>query len=256
MLSEEDKKTIREQEAMIPEIEKTLFQKDWKQEAQQIPVDALPDKEKKILEKYLSESPLQEDEKQILKETLGRYRPAIQKIDPEQTIENIKENIEIVNDEKEFLQLIQEYKQPRTITFNYPLTKDREVRLELEVLPITDSMAVLDIQNNLSLFKDLTTEEANVYAKMQQGVKLNREELIIQEHLQEKINKATQENQKTIIVEFLSMTTKFKDKPQNYESMKQMYSNMDIAYLALLFTRVQEMTGLMDLDVERIFREA
>ena len=51
------------------------------------------------------------------------------------------------------------------------------------------------------------------------------------------------------------MQTKLNE-DSTYESMKELYNRMQIGYRALLFQRVQQMSGLGDIDVDRAFRDA
>ena len=246
----EEGNTLEETES----IQQVLENGEWKDEALQIPLEYLKEADKKIVEDYLQGKAQTVEDINRLQELLAKYRPAIQKIQPKQTIQNLNDNQQLVNDENEFLRLVDEYDTIQTIYFNYPLG-DKILPMKFDVYPITDSQAILNITDNLTFFKDLNDEEMNVYSKIQNHQKLSHEETLIQHSLNKKIEKATQENQKETIVEFLSMQLKFHGKDSSYESMKQVFNRMQIAYLALLFQRVQEMNHLGDMDVERLFHK-
>ncbi|RAP51135.1 MAG: hypothetical protein BZ138_06015 [Methanosphaera sp. rholeuAM270] len=237
------------------EVEQTLLHTEWKNEAKQIPLDSVTPSEKKVLEKCIQEEPLTKEEHILLRETLHRYRQALREYNPEETLQNYENNVQLVDDEKTFLKLVEEFQESQGIIMYYPLG-DRELKLDLLVTPITDSRAVLEIQNNLTLFQDLTEEELLVYNKQEQGKQLSREEQIISTRVQEKIQEQTQERQMDIMIEFLAMQTRFRNSESTYESMKTVYQHMSIGYLALLFQRVQNMSGLGDIETERVFRES
>ena len=235
-------------------IQKELLKKEWIIEARQIPKEALNLGDATIIDKTIKKEQLTPDELTRLKELLDQYRPALTKLQPEDTLENLKDNIEIVEDEKEFLRLVSEYDTVQTIPFNYKL-QGKTIHMTFDVLPITDSISVGQFAENLAFFKDFTEEETRVYDKIQEGQTLSREEMIIQNSLNKKIEKATQENQKEIIVEFLAMQLRFHNKNTSYEEMKEVFNHMHYGYLALLFNKVQEISNLGDVQVENVFQE-
>lgn len=249
-LTEEELKQLVD----ISDIEAELMVTDWKQEAEQIPIEALSSEEQLILLKFLNDNELTNDEQDQLQQILAQYRPAIQKLKPQEQLENLKLNEQIILDEKQFLELEDDFDRIHTVPFSYP-QGNKTIRMHLDIYPISDSQAILDIQNNMSLFKDLTEKESDVYQKMQTGQALTREELLIQENIQNKINKATQENQKEIMVEFLAMQCKFHDCDSSYDDMKKVFTRIPIVYLAVLFQKVQEYSNLSDVNVEEVFRE-
>lgn len=235
-------------------IQDQLLKKEWVEEARQIPREALNLGDAVLLDKVVKEEQLTPDEITRLQELLAQYRPALEKLQPEETIKNMEDNIQLVEDEQEFLRLVEEYDTVETIHFNYKL-HDKTFHLVFDVYPITDSVAVGNISENLSFFRDFSDEEMNVYNKAQQGKNLTREELIIQTKLNKKIEQATQENQKDIMVEFLAMQLKFHGRDTTYEEMKKVLSHIHFGYLALLFQRVQQITNLGDVQVENVFQE-
>lgn len=235
-------------------IQKELLKKEWIIEARQIPKEALNLGDATIIDKTIKQETLTQDELTRLKELLDQYRPALTKLQPEDTMENLKDNIEIVEDEKEFLRLVSEYDTIQTLHFNYPV-RDKTLHVIFDVYPITDSSAITNVTENLSFFRDLSDKEMDVYNKTQEGKQLTREELIIQSELNKKIQKATQENQKEIMIEFLAMQLKFHGKDTSYEEMKQALGHITLGYLALLFQRVQEMSNLGNVQVDKVFQE-
>ena len=236
------------------EIEEEILETDGIEEAKLIPTESVTPEEAILLHRYTHNDRLNSDEREQIKQILRRYRPALYKYNPDEKIATLHKNEEIIHDEKEFLRMEDSFNEVVTIPFNLPVG-DTIHRMHFDVYPITDSQAVLDIQNNLSLFRDLTENEATVYQKMQNCAALSREELIIRESVERKINEATQQNQKQIIVEFLAMQCKFKDCDSSYEDMKQVFSRIPILYLALLFQRVQDISNLSSLDADKVFQE-
>ena len=223
------------QDEAIRELENQLLKTEWKKEAAQIPLDTVNPEEQNVLIKCLNEDELNDTELATLKLTLAKYREAIEKQNPDEIIENVKTNIQLVEDEKTFLKLLDEDQQTKIVTMYYPTTNG-ELKIVLDVEPITDSTAILDLTENLNLFKDLTDEEINIYNeyKNNDNPNLTREEKIIAENVNQKINKLTQEKQYDIMIEFLAHQTHMHGKNTPYEVMKKIYTKMQIAYVALL----------------------
>lgn len=238
----------------VDKVEDRLLDTRGLEEAKQIPLDMVEPEEALILSEYINGT-LPHTQREELKKILQRYRPAIQKYQPVETIKNVKENIELIEDEKAFLELVDTYDEVETITMYYPIG-GVERKMVLDVFPITDSQAILSIQDNLSIFKDLTDKEKEVYNKNQSGTTLTREEEIIITSINKKIEQATKQNELEIVCEFLAMQTKFHGKNSTYEEMLNVYQHMKPAYLALLFQKVQSMQNLDSLDIERVFRES
>lgn len=239
----------------IKELENELLTTEWVKEAEQIPLDKVEKAEQIILIKCINRDYLTEDEKTQLKEILQRYRPAIEKLEPVETLENIKNNIQFVEDEKTFLKLVEDNKKNNIITMYYPLNNEQELKLVFDIYPVTDSQAVLGISENLNFFKDFTEKEINIYNDYKNGAAQTREEIAIAENLNKKIEKLTQEKQVEIMQEFLARQTKFHNKNSSYDEMLKVFQNMQLGYVALLFQKVQNITGLADIEVERVFRE-
>ena len=238
----------------IEEVENDLLQSEGLEEAKLIPLDKISEEEAFLIRRYLDGVELTDIERDKVKEILTRFRPALHKYNPDEMVKNITKNEDIILSEKEFLEMEDTYDDVVTIPFSYP-RGNRIIRMHFDVYPITDSQAVLDIQNNLSMFQDLTEKEANVYQKMQTDEVLSREEQIIKASVEEKINDATRTNTKQIIVEFLSMQCKFAGCDSRYEDMREVFNRIPLLYLALLFQKVQEISKLGNVDTEQVFQE-
>jgi hypothetical protein len=234
-----------------------LSQTTWKTEALQIPLESLQDEQEQvIIIKCINEEPLTDEEMTQLQTILHRYRPAIQKHKPLESIENYHDNIEYVEDEKAFLQLLDEEKKEQTLTMYYPLMDGREARLNLTVKPVTDAQAIMDVSENLNLFKDYTQEELQAFNKYNQGEHVTPEEKAIAEKVQQEIAQANANTIQDTAIEFLALQTSFTGKNSSYEDMKAIYSQMHVGYLLLLFARVREIAHIDDVDTEKIFRQS
>ena len=235
------------------EIESELGKTTWKEEAEQIPIEVLDSMEQLVVLKCINEEQLTEEETGTLQRVLAQYRPAIQKIKPKEQIDTLEDNIQIIEDEKAFLEIIQDYDEIETIPFTCYVGQ-QEVRMKFDLYPITDSQSILDITENLSMFKDFTDNELIVYNKARSGENLTREEMIIKAELDKKIEKLTRENEKELVIEFLASQLKFHGQDSNMEDMKRVFERINTSYLYILFNEVQKRSHMSDINVERVFQ--
>lgn len=240
----------------VDDLVETLLETEWPEEAEQIPLDALNPEEQVIILKCRQKEGLTEDEKEQLQQILAQYRPAIQKLKPQETLETAEKNITLIHDEKQFLKELQKARNEelKEVVMYYP-TKNGELKIPLDCYPITDSQSILDAQSNLDMFKDTT--EQKMYQDYKQGNPQTREEKAIAKKLAERIDKQVTDDSYDIIIEFLSQQTSIKGQPRNPSVMAQAYKTMKVSYLVILMSKVQETIGLnVDINTERVFRES
>lgn len=235
------------------DIEAELMGSDWKEEAEQIPLEALERAEQLVVLKCINEEELTKEETETLQRVLAQYRPAIQKIKPQEQLQNYQDNILLIEDEKTFLELEDDFNKIQVIPFTFYIG-DKQVRMKFDLYPITDSTKITDITENLSMFQDFTEDELVTYNKMQNDEQLTREEILIRARVQQKINKATIENTKQTVVEYLAMQLKFHGKDTSNEAMKKVLGHVPNAYLNALFDEVQRRNHLNDINTDAVFQ--
>ena len=234
-----------------------LSKTKWRIEAMQIPLDDVEcPREQEVLTKCINQEELTKGELDALEGILSKYRPAINEYQPADTLKTYNDNIEYVEDEHAFLELLEREAVDQTLTMYYPLMDGREARLELTVKPITDAKAVMDVGENLDLFKDYTQEEIQAYNDYQMGNSQTPEERAIATRLQQEIATVNADRIKEVAIEFLALQTTFKDKKSSYDDMKAVYNRMQVGYLLLLFAKVKDMTHMDDVETEKIFRQS
>ena len=232
-----------------------LYQTTWKTEALQIPLEDLTDNlERQLVAKCINGDPVNDDELTILEDVLQRYRKAIQEQQPLETIENYEANVEYVDSEQAFLELLDEEEKESELTFYYPLASGKEARIDLTVKPLTDAQAVIEVTDNLQIFNDYTEEETRAFGDYQAGRAQTPEEIAVAKRIETQLATMNAGRVQQAAVEFLSLQTSFKGRDSSYEDMKRIYSRMNVAVLLLLFKRVQDITQMNNLDVEKIFR--
>lgn len=242
-------------EESLQEMEDYLYENDWKAEAREIPLDTVEDEEEKaVLIRYLNDEPLLDSEREILRQVLAGYREVIREVKPSETLSNIEDNIQLVEDEQTFIELLDQQQKERTVTMYIPLDNGKEIKAVIDVNPRVDTQSIIDVQTQLGIFKDLTQDELSLVGEYQNGSNLTREEQAIAQHIQEKITEKTHQNQREMMIEFLAQQTWLHGRKPNPDMMREIYDRMDIAYTALLFQRVWDNAGLGDVHTERVFR--
>lgn len=238
----------------VEDVEATLLKTEWVEEAEQIPLDSLSDGEKIVILKCREKMTLTDAEQEQLQNILGRFRPAIREIKPAEVLENVESNEGLISDIDTFLDVSDKFNEVQELRFPVQMG-DTTVTLWFDVHPIMDSTAVLDL-GRLSLFQDFTQDEFLLYSKKHNGEALTREEEAITKHLEDKLTRLSEVKQKQIILEFLAMQLTFHGHDNTYEEMKNALEHIPFAYITVLFYRVQQMTGVNNVQVEESFQEA
>lgn len=236
-------------------IKRELYATDWRIESKEI-IDIATSEEQNILLRCINQEIPTEQDLTDVGNILIKYRKAIEEQKPTETLTNVEQNIQLVQDEKQFLDLLNKAKQEDTkqLTMYYP-TSDGEIMIELDIHPLTDSTAIIDVNSNLNIFKDLTVEEQEAYTAYNEGRAQTREEKLLAEHVNQKIEERLAEDAVEIMIEFLSHQTSLHGRPRNPELMREAYEKMEIGYLALLTNKVKELSGLnSSIDARRVFR--
>lgn len=238
----------------IDDINMSLLKSEWVQEAMQIPLDLVDSEERYYLEKCINKELFTPDEQEVLQKILSKYRPAILKVKPAETLELLQSNKQLIEDEHTFLEFVDSYNEVQVIPFTFYIG-DTEIKIKFDLYPVTDASIIDDITTNLNLFEDLTRNEQKVHDKIEAGRSLNREELIIQKGLERKARDAEERHMRDILIEYLAVQLKFHNKDSSCDDMRKVFSKLNDTYLALLFTEVQERNHLTDTNLEKCFQE-
>lgn len=258
-MNEENNKTEAQQAREdLYEVKRFLSKKEWILDSKEIPTGDLTLAEQMLIEKLQNKEPLTDDELDQVEEILGRYRSAMNELKPTETLENVEKNIIYVQDEKTLLKLLDEEEEIETVTMYYPLNKDKEVKIQIDIKPLKDSQAILDLQSNLSMFTDttITQEENTIYQRSIRGEELTPEEQQMAQMVAEKVNEQTSGHEMEIVYQFLSYQTTLHGQDNTPEQMRQLYEKMDFMYVIQLFNEVQGKINLSNVDVDRVFRQS
>lgn len=247
------------EEELVRGAKRHASQTMWIKEAQDIPLEYLEKDELVLINKILNKQPLTDLELDQADKIIGKYRGAIHDIKPQETLKNVEDNIQYVNDEKALLELLDNQYEVKQLTFNYPLQNGRIARIELDVKPLTDSSALTDLVQDLKLFEDTTEEEQELYSKIRTGETLTAEEEQVKQQVQDKINdkiqQETLQNQMDMCRKFLAKQTTLHGRDTPYEVMLEIYEKMQLVYMTQLFSKVMDMINIGSEDIDLLFQE-
>lgn len=232
---------------------------EWVEEAKQIPLYDLRDEnEKKVISKCILKQDFTETEIDLLEEVLGRYKGAIEKYEPTETLENIEHNEQLVRDEKSILSLMQKSREEQLLTMIYPLSADETIDIQLIVKNEIDAEALNTLQENIELFADLTQDELETFQRYAHNEPQTHEERVIAEQIEQKLREKGQKNitqMREVAIQFLAKQTRiYNDENSTEQGMIEIYKEMKLGYLLALFEKVQTMTGISQIETENLFR--
>lgn len=239
-------------------LEAILLTTEWVEEAKDIPLDDLSTDEQLVIVKCRNKADMTEEEVALLKETLGRYREALRKYEPTETIANVEKNMKIAEDMNTILEQMRNTKQTTEITFCYPLTNKDTMLIKILVDNEIDAETIDNLQENLGLFEDLTQDELETYSKYSHNEQMTREEQVIARKIEEKIaemNHTSVADIRETAIKFLARQTRIATDPNcTEEQMMEFYSIMKIGPLLALFERVQSSVGISDINRDELFQ--
>lgn len=236
-------------------LKRMLSQEEWANEARQIPIEELPVDEQAILIKCINHNDLTDDELNKLEEILGRYRETLAEVQPEETVQAVKDNIQHIHDCDTFLEKLEQVRREeiQTIPFNLP-TSEGTISVELDVYPITDSTILFDPNSHFAPFMEqneeaLLEQDVNPYTLEDKQV---REQ--VRQQAQEVLN---DEISFDMMIELLSHQTCLHGEERNPEKMEQIYRAMPSVYVAALTTRIQPLIlePVYSVDMDEVFQE-
>lgn len=236
-------------------LKRMLAEEEWAVEARQIPLEDLPTGEQAVLIKCINHHDLTDEELDQLEEILGRYRDTLSEVQPEETVQAIKDNIQHIHDCDTFLEKLEQVRteQITTIPFNIP-TSNGTISVELDVYPITDSTILFDPNSHFAAITEQTEEtlldqDINPYTLEDKQV---REKV-----RQEAQDVLDDEISYDMMIELLSYQTCIHGEERNPDKMQKIYKAMPAVYVAALTTRVQPLIlePVYNVDMDGMFQE-
>lgn len=254
-MSKEENKVIPTDATIA--LEKQLLKTTWVKEAELIltyvPSEDLTKSQKNLLTKCIDKEEFTDKQFSDLKLILNKYRLLLQKLKPDETLENVEEVIELVQTEQEFLELM-DSDEEKFLTVNLPY-KNRLLEFTFEVLPIKDSRIVESLELHIDIFQDFDIDDATTYSTaMNKPVEELSEE---EQHIIQKMNKLIQDKLSTQKIHavnvFLANQLRIKGSDADLDVRLRFWDKFHFNAKFSVFLAVQNRLGLNEISNQKLF---
>lgn len=243
-------KARKKQKTSTDQLERQLLKTRFPLECQAIPLEALPSNEQEIVKKCINGEYINDDEFTILKKILAKYRPAIEKYNPQETIDAVEKTKNTITTEQEWLDLVDNTR--NTLKVNVPYN-NQTYPMEFEILPLEDSRIVQTLQTHVELFKDYSQKEIKTYVKAENGEQLTPEEMHIVNKMEKEIqNKASEERIETMN-HFLASQLRLPESTSNINTRKRFWEKFPFLVKSAIMIKVEDRLGLTEKSNEELF---
>lgn len=255
MTTEETKKAIPTDATIA--LEKQLLKTVWVKEAELIltyvPDEDLTKSQKNLLTKCLDKEEFTDKQFSDLKLILNKYRLLLQRLKPDETLENVEEAIELIQTEQEFLDLM-DSDEEKFLTVNLPY-KNKLLEFTFEVLPILDSRVVESLELHIDIFRDFDLEDATTYSQaLNKPVEeLTEEEEHIIKKMNELINEKLSSRKINAVNEFLANQLRIKGSDSSLDVRLRFWDKFHFNAKFSVFVAVQNRLGLNEISNEKLF---
>ncbi len=232
-------------------LEKHLLKTQFPKECEELPFESLTDDEKSVVSKCMDQEELTDDEFTLLKKTLQKYRKAIRKHKPAETIDAMETTIELIGTEQELLDILDNPSFKRLVV-DLPLN-GKKYRLEFEILPIDNSRVVDYLEMNIDLFKDYNNDEKVLFMKAQQGETITPEEQAIVNKMTVELNAMAGQEKSKLVDGFLASQLRLTNSTQDYEKRKQFWEKFPFMAKYAIVNEVENRLGLTEMANEKLF---
>ena len=236
-------------------LEYNLLRTSWVKEAelikQFVPEEDLTKNQVKLLDKCINREDFTDKQLSELKLILVKYRKILQKIRPDEALDNVDTAIQMIKTEADFIALMNTEQERRLLVHIDTVGGKKE--FDFEVLPINDSRVIDSLEMQIDLFRDYSLEEQKIYAKSTTGETLSQEEKdIIDKMNREILEKQSTERIKTIH-SFLAHQLKLYGSNASIEERETFWELFPFYEKIAIFMRVQNMLGLSDVKNSELF---
>ena len=232
-------------------IERELLETTFPLECEELPLDELTDEEKVVVTKCMDHEELTDEEFTLLKKTLQRYREAITKHRPIETIEAVERTEEMILTEQDWLDIVDD-KTSRLLRVNVPFNS-KWYPMEFEILPLDDSRVVSTLQTHIELFKDYSKEEMKLWSKAQQGQVISPEEKQIVDRMNREIEDKNSEDRITSMNNFLAAQLRLPNSSSDVDKRREFWEKFPFVTKAAIMEKVEDRLGLTDQSNEKLF---
>lgn len=232
-------------------MEQHLLKTTFPLEAKQIPLEALNAEEKNVVTKCINEEELSDEEFKLLKKTLQKYREAIHKYTPDETLANFEKTQEAIQTEQEWLDII-DNEEARTLRVNVPFN-EKWYPMSFEILPLDDSRVISTLQTHIDLFKDYSKEEIQLWSKAQQGQMVTPEEKQIVDKMTRDMEDKQSEDRIASMNNFLASQLRLPNSTSDKDKRLEFWQKFPFITKAAIMEKVENKLGLTEQKDEKLF---
>ena len=214
-------------------------------------MEALTEEELEVVNKCIAQEELNDDEFSFLKKTLQKHRENITKYRPTETVEAVKDTVQIIKTEKELLDILDD--ESNKILRVHLTYQNQVYELDFEILPVDDSRIVDYMQLNIDLFKDYSDEEKSVFIKSQNNKPLSKEEQAMVDKISSEINAIAGQERAKLIDGFLASQLRLPESSQSFEDRKLFWKKFPFMEKWAIVQQVEERLGLTEKSNEKLF---
>jgi hypothetical protein len=239
------------EDAKAAMVEQELLKTQFPLECEEIPLESLNPTERKVVIKCMDRMDLTDEEFTLLKATLEKYRGAITKYRPTETIEAIEKTENMILTESDWLNIVND-KSNRMLNVNVPYNS-QWYPMEFEILPLDDSRVVTTLQTHIELFKDYSKEEMRIWSKAQQGQTISPEEKQIVDRMTKEIEDKNSEDRISSMNNFLAAQLRLPNSTSDFNVRLEFWEKFPFITKAAIMAKVEDRLGLTDQDSEKLF---
>jgi len=232
-------------------VEQELLKVQFPLECEEIPLESLTPEERKVVIKCMDRMDLTDEEFTLLKATLEKYRGAITKYRPTETLEALEKTENMILTESDWLAIVND-KSSRRLKVNVPYN-GQWYPMEFEILPLDDSRIVTTLQTHIELFKDYSKEEMRVWSKAQQGQTISPEEKQIVDRMTKEIEDKNSEDRISSMNNFLAAQLRLPNSTSDFNVRLEFWEKFPFITKAAIMAKVEDRLGLTDQDSEKLF---
>ena len=232
-------------------IERYLLENQYPFECSEIPLEELSEDERNVVIKCMEHIELTDEEFKLLKATLQRYREAINKYKPSETLDAVEKVEQMIVTEEEWLNIVND-ESIRRLKVNVPFN-EKWYPMEFEILPLDDSRVFNTLQTHLDLFNDYSKDEVKIWNKAQAGHAISPEEQKIADKITMEINEKQSENRIESINTFLAAQLRLPESNSDMDVRKEFWEKFPFITKAAIMTKVEDKLGLSEQSDEKLF---
>ena len=232
-------------------MERYLLETQFPMECEELPFGDLKSEEQIVVIKCKNHDDLTDEEFALLKKTLQKYRGAINKYKPSETVETVEKTKDMILTEQDWLDIV-DNTQNRLLKVNVPY-EEKWYPMEFEILPLDDSRVIPTLETHVELFKDYTREEMVTWNKAQNGYTLTPEEQAVVRKMTKEIEEKNSEDRITSMNNFLAAQLRLPESSSDFNTRVEFWAKFPFVAKSAIMFKVEDRLGLTDQSSEKLF---